>query len=175
MKLQRVLGASGAATLAELEDKGVVVLKDTVLDLEEVISKTNAATLPLGPTFSVHWLSVQGTQPTTAENPAAQPAPQKKRRTAAAASAPVAVEAPAAPTADLAAVTSSNDAIAAVKQVLHHHVSQELQWYFEKVVKAVHGGPYEHLISVCDCVATDQGLQQLVPYFAQFILNEVSL
>jgi hypothetical protein len=55
---------------------------------------------------------------------------------------------------------------------MHHLVPQELQWYFEKVVKAVHSGAYEPLVAVCQCVATDQGLQLLVPYLAQFVLNE---
>jgi hypothetical protein len=56
-----------------------------------------------------------------------------------------------------------------------HALSQELRMYFEKVVSAVRA-PSEHadqLTSVCTCVRSDPGLQQLAPYFSHFIANEV--
>lgn len=68
--MQRVYGGARAGVAAELEDRHQVVLKDPILNLEAEVAGLDVAATPVGPTFAVHWLSVQGSQPTIIENPA---------------------------------------------------------------------------------------------------------
>lgn len=63
---QAVLGGSRFEPLVELPDKRLFVYKDPILSLEEEVrASVLPSTVPLGPTFGIHWLSVQGSQVST--------------------------------------------------------------------------------------------------------------
>lgn len=56
-----------------------------------------------------------------------------------------------------------------VKQVL----SKELQLYYEKIVLMVKSHDEELILTVIESLRTDPGLHPLLPYFIQFISDEV--
>jgi hypothetical protein len=60
-----------------------------------------------------------------------------------------------------------------VKLLVKHVLSHELRLYFEKVTAAILGDDEAQKKLVFASLAADPGLQQLVPYFAKFISDEV--
>ncbi len=69
---------------------------------------------------------------------------------------------------------SGNDNVA-VKPLVKHVLSKELQLYFEKICSAVlDEGNNEYRVAALASIASDPGLHQLVPYFVQFIAEKVT-
>jgi transcription initiation factor TFIID subunit 6 len=63
----------------------------------------------------------------------------------------------------------------AVKPLVKHILSKELQQYFERVCNAfLDESSEEYRISAFSSLREDPGLHQLVPYFVQFIAEKVT-
>ncbi len=132
------------------------------IDLEAFLQ----APLPRMPpplTLTSHWLAIDGIQPAIPENPNA----------AASAAFPLAA----------AAVTPGGSVAAAVKKDAHedaeikpltkHVLSKELQAYYDAIVGDLLCADAERTTSALYAVSSDSGIQQLVPYFVQFVAEAI--
>lgn len=136
-------------------------VEDEEVDFEKLIN----APLPKVPrevTYTAHWLAVEGVQPTLPQNPTQ--ADQRSQELAAKGQG-------ANPT--LAAL-GGNDNVA-VKPLVKHVLSKELQLYFERVCAAVlDEANDEYRTAAFTSLRTDPGLHQLVPYFTQFVADKAT-
>lgn len=112
--------------------------------------------------ITAHWLAVEGVQPSIPQNPTAA----DSRNLELASKGPNAN-----PT--LAAMSGGGNM--AVKPLVKHVLSKELQLYFEKVCGAfLDEGSEDYRTSAYSSLREDPGLHQLVPYFVQFISEKVT-
>lgn len=118
------------------------------------------------PHHTAHWLAVEGVQPSIPQNPTSAESRAQELI-------------PKGPGANPAlSALAGNDNLAfhpAVKQI----ISKELVLYFDKIQAAVlDDSPDEETArlreAALESVRTDPGLHQLVPYFANFIANQVT-
>ncbi len=155
---------------------------------------------PADTTFSVHWLAVNGVQPTIPQNPsiahqnkieatlrewqtAQAAAKQKAAAQAAAAAQATGASADSKRTGrkkddkTAAAGTTSTSvasALAAAKATAVKHVlSKEQHLYYEQVTTAIKGTDYYVRSAALKSIASDAGLHQLLPYLIHFIADEV--
>lgn len=111
---------------------------------------------------TAHWLAVEGVQPSIPQNPTAA----DSRNLELTAKGPNA-------NSTLAAMSGTGDV--AVKPLVKHVLSKELQLYFEKVCNAfLDESSEEYRTSGYASLREDPGLHQLVPYFVQFISEKVT-
>ncbi|KAJ5672734.1 Transcription initiation factor TFIID subunit 6 [Penicillium longicatenatum] len=136
-------------------------LEDEEVDFEKLIN----APLPKVPrevSFTAHWLAVEGVQPSIPQNPTAA----DSRNLELVSKGPNA-------NSTLAAMSGTGDV--AVKPLVKHVLSKELQLYFEKVCSAFLDETSEdYRTSGYASLREDPGLHQLVPYFVQFIAEKVT-
>lgn len=138
------------------------------LDEEEVdFEKLINAPLPRVPrevTLTAHWTAIEGVQPMIPQNPSQveigrQGVDPSKGSTAAN---------------SLAAVAGMQDKVA-VKPLVKHILSKELQLYFEKVCGAVLDEGNDTLRNAAlASLRHDNGLHQLLPYFVQFVGEKIT-
>jgi len=102
--------------------------------------------MSLESTVSLHWLAIDGIQPTIPQNPT-----------------------PAVKEPLWKANANTNKVVPLVKHVL----SKELQLYFEKVRSTLLEGTATAIDAVLEQLKIDTGIHQLVPYFVQFIPDQV--
>eukprot|EP01094_Clydonella_sp_ATCC50884_P007107 TRINITY_DN16289_c0_g1_i1.p1 TRINITY_DN16289_c0_g1~~TRINITY_DN16289_c0_g1_i1.p1 ORF type:complete len:515 (+),score=109.08 TRINITY_DN16289_c0_g1_i1:170-1546(+) len=123
-------------------------VEDKEIPLSDVFARP-LPKCPLDTTFSAHWLSIEGVQPATRHNP-----PPKE---------------------DLVTVGKKRkDKSGHVKDLVKHAMSQELQLYYEKVTSAVIGESEELRTAALQSLASDPGIHQLLPYFTQFVCDQVT-
>jgi transcription initiation factor TFIID subunit 6 len=60
-----------------------------------------------------------------------------------------------------------------VKKLVKHQLSSELQLYYEKIIDTIKGESYKDKTILFQTLSTDSGINQLVPYFTQFISYNV--
>jgi transcription initiation factor TFIID subunit 6 len=136
-------------------------VEDEEVDFEKLIN----APLPKVPrevSFTGHWLAVEGVQPSIPQNPTAA----DSRNLELASKGPNANQ-------TLQAMSGSGEV--AVKPLVKHVLSKELQLYFEKVCSAfLDETSEEYRTSGHASLKEDPGLHQLVPYFVQFIAEKVT-
>lgn len=136
-------------------------VEDEEVDFEKLIN----APLPKVPReicFTAHWLAVEGVQPSIPQNPT----------TAESRGQELVAKGSNANT-NLAAM-SGNESVA-VKPLVKHVLSKELQLYFEKICTALlDESNNDYRMAGLASVASDPGLHQLVPYFVQFIAEKVT-
>lgn len=140
-------------------------LEDEEVDFEKLIN----APLPKVPrdiSFTAHWLAVEGVQPSIPQNPSTTEARSQEL---------VAKGSNANPA--LAAI-SGNDSTGFKPQV-KHVLSRELILYFDKIKSAILDPSQDDDVlrlraAALESMETDESLQQLVPYFAQFIAEKVT-
>jgi len=60
-----------------------------------------------------------------------------------------------------------------IKPLVKHILSKELQLYYEKIVTAVLHHDPELRDAALESVAEDHGIQQILPYFVQFVTDQV--
>jgi len=123
-------------------------IDDKEVELNEVINAP-LPSCPLDVNFSVHWLAVEGVQPIIPQNPPLETIAKRRK--------PTAVE-----------------KISEIKPIVKHVLSKELQLYFEKVTDAIKGKEKELRLGAIRSVASDPGIQSLVPYFTQWIADEIT-
>lgn len=61
-----------------------------------------------------------------------------------------------------------------VKPIVKHILSKELQLYYEKVTATIKAKQEEKVKAVLESIINDAGIHALVPYFAQFVSDEVT-
>ncbi|CAM6117572.1 unnamed protein product [Calypogeia fissa] len=135
-------------------------IEDRDLDLKEVI-EAPLPKAPLDTSVVAHWLAVEGVQPAIPENApienAALPVIPEPKKTDA-----------------QTGVRKEEDSLVEVKPPVKHVLSRELQLYFEKITELIVSGTNPLLLrDALVSLATDSGLHPLVPYFTQFIADEV--
>ena len=96
---------------------------------------------------------MDGLQPRTPQNPP----PQHSRRATAGADSSNAVD----------------DSRGNARDLVSHALSHEMQLYFEKVTAAIKSGNDAQLSTAFSSLAHDPGLQELLPYFSQFVSQQV--
>lgn len=158
--------------------------ENKILDLKDIL----AAKLPRPPiavNVVPHWLAVEGVQPLIPENPA--PPPNVDRTPGVNATehdrlfrSPV-IPGDVKPPPGATAVKAEQGGQGAVMQpVVAHELSKELQLYFDRITAVVRGGGGANgaetpvLRAALESLATDSGLHQLLPYFTQFVQDEVA-
>lgn len=121
--------------------------------------------LPKAPqplTLTSHWLAIEGVQPMIPENPPMLPEGD----------------------ATLSAVllggkreaTSSllqQQEEAELRPLVKHVLSKEVQAYFDAVIADLASPDTDRIKAALYSVATDSGLQQLLPYFIQFVAEQI--
>jgi transcription initiation factor TFIID subunit 6 len=115
---------------------------------------------------AAHWLAIEGVQPSIPQNPTTAEARSQELLSKG-------------PNANPAlAALAGNDNLS-IKPAVKHIVSKELVLYFDKIQAAVlDENPDEEVMrlreAALESVRTDPGLHQLVPYFVNFIANQVT-
>lgn len=141
-------------------------LDDDEVDFEKLIN----APLPKVPreiAFTAHWLAVEGVQPTIPQNPT--PAD------AARASTDMLPKGPGAHAHAHLAAAAGADAPLAVRPLVKHILSKELQLYFEHVCASLLDETNEAArAAALASLAADPGLHQLLPYFVHFVADKVT-
>jgi transcription initiation factor TFIID subunit 6 len=184
VRLQPLYGfASGTDPLHFAQPEGhkdVFFLKDKDLEFDDIINSP-LPKCPVDVTVVPHWLAIEGVQPAIPENPPApveKPSLQKRvkrgregeeRRTAAAA--------PSKGGGGLASKGGGGGLASVQTEVLpvaSHLLSKELQLYFERITELVKGCNERLKDAALQSLASDPGLHQLLPYFTQFISDEVT-
>ncbi len=122
--------------------------QDDVVDFNKLL-QTPLPPVPRDATFSVHWLAIEGVQPAIPQNPSLKKSAQ-------------------------AAALRKKKLNPLVKPIVAHVLSVELQKYFEEVTTAVMGSDENKLSLAVGSVTADPGLNDLLPYFCQFVADEVT-
>lgn len=128
------------------------------VDLEKLIAAP-IPKIPREPTFTAHWLAVEGVQPAVPQNPHAGEVraldPQQRGS-------------------QVTYSTSRLGQEAEIKPLVKHMVSKELQLYFDRVVAALVSGSADDQDVALLSLQQDPGLHQLTPYFVQFVQEKIS-
>ena len=131
-------------------------MEDKEYDFNEILN----APLPKCPrdtTFTAHWLAVEGVQPAIRQNPPppppepVQPNPEKKKQNSNSIELPGAI----------------------VKKIVKHSLSKEFQMYYETLTESIMGLNKNLQDAALESLTQDPGVQQLLPYFVQFIGDQV--
>lgn len=133
-------------------------VEDRDLEFKEVV-EAPLPKAPLDTSVVAHWLAVEGVQPAIPEN------------------APIEVLAapPEAKKDGQVRPRKDDEGGFEVKPPVKHVLSKELQLYFEKITELVVTGADTQLLrDAFVSLATDSGLHPLVPYFTQFVADEVT-
>ena len=123
-------------------------LDEQEVELADVIQRP-LPPCPLESTFLLHWLAVDGLQPETPQNPP----PQVARK---------------------ASDTLDAGDEHQVRELVRHKLSHEMQLYFQKVtaaIKSCNEAQQQHAFA---SLAQEPGLQELMPYFSQFVSQQVT-
>jgi len=134
--------------------KDLYYIEDRELEFKEVLE----ASLPKCPrdtTLAAHWLAIEGVQPEIPQNPSQ---------------------------AQVEGLTYSKKKVKAtggkamkIKPLVKHVLSKELQDYYELVTKIIRNSEDEALVDVTiRKLGNDPGLHQLLPYFVQFVSDQMS-
>lgn len=164
-------GAASALSFTSAADD-VFVVSDTLVQFEEVLQKP-LPKVPADTTFSIHWLVVDGVQPQIAQNPG----PNDIAAATAAASASSAASAASSASdasSSLKVVVGKGEKEVLTKPAIRHVLSKEQQLYYEYVTSALRGSDSTLKSAVFKSLLEDDGLYQLLPYFTQFIAEELS-
>lgn len=147
---------SDPSTYKMFQNRNVFFLEEEDVDLKKLQESNEKLFLPtripLKPTFGIHWLAVDGIQPTIKENPH--------------------IHGSTAQDTTLAVKRSKASA-----EVARDQLSRELQIYFEKVVHAVEDSALGNVAaqrSLFTSVSQDPGLQQLMRYLSKFVHETVT-
>ena len=169
------VNASGGQTLFYLNDEEV--------DFDKLINEP-LPKVPRLPTFTTHWLAIEGVQPTIPQNPSLNDIRMSQP--------PIVRGAIVTSVNDTSLQTSASEEKESqhissikpgqaneVKPLVKHVLSKELQIYFEKVVSALTSKDQDdkahHLrAAALTSLGSDTGLHQLVPYFIQFIAEQIT-
>ncbi|EDO19448.1 hypothetical protein Kpol_1002p96 [Vanderwaltozyma polyspora DSM 70294] len=172
--------------------QSIYYLNDEEVDFDKLINNT-LPQVPRLPTFTTHWLAVEGVQPAIAQNPnlndirISQPPIVRGAIVTALNDNSLQASSSSAESISLSEDKNSSRSSAVkpghnteVKPLLKHVLSKELQIYFNKVVAALTStdtsDPNAQYMKAAalSSLKTDSGLHQLVPYFIQFIAEQIT-
>lgn len=117
-------------------------------------------------TFTGHWLAIEGVQPAIPQNPSTTESRTQELL-------------PKGPGANPSLPALAGNQGASFRPAVKHTISTELTLYFEKVQAALLDDNPESVAqelraAALESVKSDPGIHQLVPYFVNFISNEVT-
>jgi len=135
-------------------------VKDQVVSFQSILEES-LPKCPPEPTFSVHWLAVEGQQPNVPQNPAFEHPLDTTE-----------VDGEDEDEDEDKDKSKENDK-QIVKQMVKHVLSKEQQMYYERVTDAIKGSNQALHQRILHSLANDPGLHQLLPYLIQFIADEV--
>lgn len=172
--------------------QSVYYLDDEEADFDKLINEP-LPQVPRLPTFTTHWLAVEGVQPAIAQNPnlndirMSQPPIIRGAIVTALNDNSLQASSSSATSISLSEDKSSSHSSTVrpgrnteIKPLVKHVLSKELQIYFNKVVTALtttdSSNPNaQHMrAAALSSLKTDSGLHQLVPYFIQFIAEQIT-
>lgn len=182
VKFNKLEGANGQ-TLYYLDDEEI--------DFEKLIN-TPLPEVPRLPTFTAHWLAVEGIQPAIPQNPninelrlsqvplqrGAIVSPLNETSVQTSLQTNVNEERQATANGPISTQVKPGAASEA-KPLVKHVLSKELQIYFEKVASALTSkeediNSQRMRAAALTSLKSDTGLHQLVPYFIQFIAEQIT-
>ncbi|KAF2090882.1 transcription initiation factor TFIID subunit 6 [Saccharata proteae CBS 121410] len=136
-------------------------VEDEEVDFEKLIN----APLPKVPkeiSFTAHWLALEGVQPAIPQNPTSADSRHQDLL-------------PKGPGANPHIAAANGYDNVAVKPLVKHVISKELQLYFDRIVSALADETNEEWrAQALGSLRTDPGLHQLVPYFVQYVSEKVT-
>ncbi|KNC77987.1 hypothetical protein SARC_09562, partial [Sphaeroforma arctica JP610] len=157
-------------------DKNLFYIVDEEVDLTSIINAP-LPPCPVDVTFCAHWLAIEGIQPAIPENPqiivtsdknfTKKPQETKTEKDAKAG------ENAKKPT-GVATMAQQMGVPTDAKPTVSHVLSKEQQLYYEKMTEAVIGVEERLRVVALESLRYDPGLQQLLPYFCQFITEKVA-
>lgn len=160
-------------------------IDDNEIEFEKLINQ-ELPKVPRQTTFTAHWLAIEGVQPMISQNPLA---PEIKNLPPIVRGATSSVlgndllngtsAASADDTKDLGSrqKKKAGDKDVEVKPLVKHVLSKELKLYFDKVVEVlISTEPEKENLreAALSSLRTDPGLHQLVPYFIQFVAEQIT-
>lgn len=160
-------------------------LDETEFEFEKLINQ-ELPKVPRQATFTAHWLAIEGVQPTVPQNPSASEIKSLPPVSRGAISSVLSN--------DLLSSVSDSPSGAAqgedgkerlkkkdkdvdIKPLVKHVLSKELKLYFDKVVEVLVSsdpGKEDLREAALSSLRTDPGLHQLVPYFIQFVAEQIT-
>jgi len=135
--------------------KDLFFIEDREIEFQEIINNP-LPKCPRDTTLGAHWLAVEGVTPPIPQNSINGEYSIKKRK------------------ATTGATSTTTASGVKVKPLVKHVLSKELQLYYEKVVLIIRGMDQDLIETAIESLAKDPGLHPLLPYFLQFISEEVT-
>lgn len=161
-------------------------IDDNEIEFEKLINQ-ELPKVPRQTTFTAHWLAIEGVQPMIPQNPLASEIknlpPIVRGATSSVLSSDVLNSSSSNGVADDSKDSvgqqkkKSGDKDVEVKPLVKHVLSKELKLYFDKVVEVlVLTAPEKESLreAALSSLRTDPGLHQLVPYFIQFVAEQIT-
>ncbi|SGZ53127.1 CIC11C00000003618 [Sungouiella intermedia] len=160
-------------------------IDDNEIEFEKLINQ-ELPKVPRQTTFTAHWLAIEGVQPMIPQNPLALEIknlpPIVRGATSSVLSNDVLGNSSGAIVSEesknVASLKKKNgDKDVEVKPLVKHVLSKELKLYFDKVVEVlVLTAPEKESLreAALSSLRTDPGLHQLVPYFIQFVAEQIT-
>ncbi|KAI1340750.1 DUF1546-domain-containing protein [Xylariaceae sp. FL0016] len=140
-------------------------IEDEEVELEKMINGP-LPKIPRDVNFTSHWLAIEGVQPTIPQNPTTAESQSQSLL-------------PKGPGANPAMAALAGHDNANFRPAVKHIVSQEQVLFFEKVQSALMDDNPDPEVqrlrtAALGVTSTDPGIHQLVPYFVQFISNQIT-
>lgn len=162
-------------------------IDDNEIEFEKLINQ-ELPKVPRQTTFTAHWLAIEGVQPMIPQNPLASEIKNLPPIVRGATSSVLSNDVLSSSSAGNVVGEDAKDGVAAqkkkngdkdveVKPLVKHVLSKELKLYFDKVVEVlVLTAPEKESLREAALLSlrTDPGLHQLVPYFIQFVAEQIT-
>ncbi|ELA46401.1 hypothetical protein VCUG_02123 [Vavraia culicis subsp. floridensis] len=131
----------------DIVKSAIFYVPDEEIDLEDLLNQPPPK-MPLKPKITSHWLAIEGVQPQIPQNPIIMEKPSLKQD-------------------PLVTYTEESE----LKQTTKHVISKELQLYYEKILSFLEDS--EKITLAIECLKTESGIQQLIPYLIQNINEKI--
>lgn len=129
------------------------------VDFDELINEP-IPKVPREPTFTAHWLAIEGIQPAIPQNPHISEVKALPPQVAGSQTVH-------------SSASLTNDV--EVKPLVKHMISKELQLYFDRIVQVLLDDNGADRETALFSLRNDPGLHQLTPYFVQFVQEKISI
>ncbi|XP_022669221.1 transcription initiation factor TFIID subunit 6-like isoform X3 [Varroa destructor] len=161
--------AESVGVTALPEDTCREISEDATYRLRVIIQEVSGSLpkLPLDISLKTHWLSIEGIQPTIADNPPPVPKDQQRQESLD-------------PLSKLckpqqAERTAKHVETVRVKQLATHELSVEQQLYYKEITEACVGSDDSRRAEALQSLSSDPGLHQMLPRLCTFISEGVKV